>query len=269
MDGHVLLLPAGFSLPPWPYLVGLLIAGTAVVGTLWRQAPAVTEGVLVGLSVWVVVGGIGHAMFQQDLFPAPIAPLFGTAAVYLTGAVLAGTSWVVGDYLNRQTPVVLATALVAGGIGGGYALAVSPPGELGWAVGAIVLSVGVTALTWALLRWRRPAVADAAGTVGLLVVFGHGVDGVSTAIGYDVLGAGERTPLPALILEAGEALPTATVIGAGWLFVLVKLALAAGIVVLFREFLVEATTRARVVLFLIAAIGLGPGAHNIALYLIA
>lgn len=269
VDTQVLLLPAGFSLPPWPYLVGLLIAVAGVVVTLWRQKPAVTDGVLVGLSVWVVAGGIGHALFQQDLLPDPVAPLFGTAAVYLTGVVLAGTSWILGGKLSRQTPVVLGTAVATGGAGLGYALITGPLGEIGWAVGAVVVSVVVSALTWELLRRRRPAIVEAAGTAGLLVVFGHGVDGVSTAIGYDLLGAGERTPLPAFILNVGGRLPTAEIIGAGWLFVLVKLVLAAGIVVLFRDILTDTPIRGRVLLFLIAAVGLGPGAHNIVLYLIA
>ena len=269
MDGFGFLLPAGFSLPPWPYLAGLLIGVAAVSTALCRQRPEVTDGVLIGLSGWVVVGGIGHALFQQGLLPAPVAPFFGTAAVYLTGTVLAGTCWLLGTRFGRPGSIVFGTAVGAASLGLSFALLSGPVGSLGWAAGAIVASVVVTGLTWELLRRRRPAAASVAGTVGLLVVFGHGLDGVSTAIGYDVLGAGERTPVPALILEVGGMLPTAAFIGAGWLFVLVKLGLAAGIVVLFRDLLVDTPTRARVLLFLIGAIGLGPGSHNVVLYLLA
>lgn len=268
MESTILLLPRGLSLPPWPYLVAVLIGLAGVLGVLWRQSPQVTDGIVAGLSAWVVTGGVYHAMFQRGLLPDPVAPFFGTAAVYLTVAVFAGASWALGEVLSRQAMVTGTTGLLGGGLGLGYALATGPVGAVGWAVSAIGASVVVTALAWRILTRRRPAATGATGAVGLVVVFGHVLDGVSTAIGYDFLGAGERTPLPALILEAGSALPTAPVIGAGWLFILVKLGLAVGIVVLFRDLLTDAPVRGRLLLFLIAAIGLGPGSHNVVLYLL-
>ncbi|ELY58846.1 hypothetical protein C493_06157 [Natronolimnohabitans innermongolicus JCM 12255] len=101
----------------------------------------------------------------------------------------------------------------------------------------------------------------------MIVVFGHTVDGVSTAIGYDVLGAGEEVPLSRLILEAGESLPTAEYIGGGWLFILVKVGLALVILGLFKEYVEERPRQARTLLAGVAALGLGPGIHNVLLFI--
>lgn len=266
MDTLVLLLPAGFELPPGPYLGALVLGITAIAFLLVKLAPPVTDRDLFGLGLWVVAGGIGHAMYQRDLFPETVAPLFGTAAVYLTVAILAGTSWVIGTQLQHSSESLLTTGAVAVGVGVGYTLLRGTVGSGYWSMLAVFVAVVLTVLTWSTLNRTRPDVVAAASGAGFLVVFGHVLDGVSTAIGYDFLGAVERTPLSAMILEAGEWLPTAEAIGAGWLFVLVKLILAVGIVVLFRDYLQEAPRQARLVLFVIAAVGLGPGSHNVMLY---
>jgi uncharacterized membrane protein len=99
-----------------------------------------------------------------------------------------------------------------------------------------------------------------------MVVFAHALDGASTAVGTDLLGAGERTPLSAAILEFAKTLPTADAIGAGWLFVLVKLALAVAVVNLFAGYVREDPRRAHLLLAVIVAVGLGPGVQNVLLF---
>jgi uncharacterized membrane protein len=104
--------------------------------------------------------------------------------------------------------------------------------------------------------------------VGVLVVFAHALDGVSTAVGADLLGFEERTPLSAAILEFAGTLPTADPLGVGWLFVLVKLALAGAIVSLFADYVREEPTQAYLLLSGVIAVGLGPGAQNVLLYVV-
>jgi len=116
------------------------------------------------------------------------------------------------------------------------------------------------------LRRLRPAATATTGAVGLLALFGHTVDGVSTAVGVDVLGFGERTPLSRLILHAAETLPTAKLIGVGWLFVIVKMIVAGGVVVLFREYVADEPAEGYALLGFVAAVGLGPGVHNLLLF---
>jgi uncharacterized membrane protein len=132
-------------------------------------------------------------------------------------------------------------------------------------VGATVLA----AAAWRLLAAARPPATAATAAPGALVVFAHALDGVSTAVGYDVLGFGERTPLSRLLIEAGAALPTEPYVGAAWLFVLVKLSLACWVVVLFADLVRDTPRRGRLLLAAVAAVGLGPGAHNLLLFTVA
>jgi len=61
-------------------------------------------------------------------------------------------------------------------------------------------------------------------------------------------------------------LPTAETLGSGWLFVVVKLAVAGGVVVLFADYIDEVPTEGLLLLGFIAAVGLGPGVHNLLLF---
>jgi uncharacterized membrane protein len=100
----------------------------------------------------------------------------------------------------------------------------------------------------------------------VVAVFGHALDGVSTAVGVDLLGSGERSPIPAAIMEFAGSLPTASAIGQGWLFVLVKLLIAAAVLLLFADFIQEDPVQGNAALGVVAAVGLGPGTHNILLF---
>jgi uncharacterized membrane protein len=122
--------------------------------------------------------------------------------------------------------------------------------------------------TWLLLRRLSPAVT-VTGRLGILAVGAHALDGVSTAVGIDLLGFGERTPLSRLVIEFGASLPTAPAIGGAWLFVLVKLVVASVVVVALTETVREEPTTGRLLLGFVAAVGLGPGAHNVLLFTVA
>lgn len=267
----MVLLPAGFGLPPLPILVGLLVAAAVIGFGLYRQRPAVTPGLILALAPWMAVGSALHVLYVIEGLPPTIAPFAGTAAVYLTVATLAGAVWLVATWAkpNRAEWLVAAT-------GGGLLLpAVGFVLSLGsqqstltllWPTVGAVLSVPITLAGWWLINQWRPAAAETVGWVGLLALFGHVLDAVSTTVGVDILGFGERTPLSRLILDAAAQLPTASVIGSGWLFVLVKMVVVGGIVVLFADFIEETPTEGYLLVGFIAAVGLGPGVHNLLLF---
>jgi len=265
-----MVLPAGSELPPLPYLL-VLVAGAAVVGWLLRrERPAVTEDVVLALAPWMVVGAALHVLDQIGAAPAAVAPFLGTPAVYLSTAVLAGAVWL----LTRR--FVDAPAFRLGVVGSGLAMAtvaftlvVGGVDRVAVPLGALVVGLGLGAGTWWALGRLRPDDVAASGYVGLLVIVAHALDGVSTAAGVDLLGFGERTPAARVIMEAAAALPTAEVLGVGWLFVLVKVGVAAAVVVLFADYVREEPTPGYALLGLIAAVGLGPGAHNLLLYAVA
>lgn len=274
-----MVLPTGFALPPPPYLVGLL-AGVGVVGAgLYRQKPQVTDDVVLALAPWMVAGAVGYALYQLAAVPALVRPLFGSPAVYLTAGVGAGAVWLLAasdDWAPagwglRSIPGALGvTGGLLAGTALGYAIQVGVARgglQFVWPVGAVVVATVAAGLTWVGLWLVRPAVG-ATGRAGGLVVFAHALDGISTAVGADVYGLGEQSPLSRALLDVAAALPTADLLGTGWLFVLVKLGLAAAVVVLLADGVRERPSEGYLLLAGVAAVGLGPGAHNVVLFVV-
>ncbi len=263
------VLPAGFALPPLPYLLGLLAASAAVGAWLWRLRPAVTGDTVLGLVPWMGVGSALHALYVLELAPSAVRPLLGTPAVYATGFVALGLAWAAAER-SAVTPVAVARRLA---LAGGIVLAVAVAAVLAlagsvsvlWPAVGLALAAALTVGTWRLLLAAAPAAA-ATGAAGVVVVFAHALDGASTAIGVDVLGYGERTPASRVILEAAGALPTAELLGVGWLFVAVKLGVAGAVVWLFADFVEDDPRQGYLLLAVVAAVGLGPGVHNLLLY---
>ncbi|SEL95299.1 DUF63 family protein [Haloferax larsenii] len=266
------ILPEGFALPPLPYLA-VLVAGLVGVGVgLVRTRPPVSEGHILALVPWMVSGSALHVFYVLDFLPSALRPLAGTPAVYATVAVLAGATWLglhVGDV---DTPRNLAVpGLALAGLLVGFALFVGlAGGTLAplWPGIALALSLLVGPVAWVAVTRIAPEATDA-GRLGALTIFGHALDAISTAVGIDVLGFGERTPLSQVILEAAAALPTADVIGVGWLFVLVKLVVAGFVVTLLADYVREEPTEGALLLGLVAAVGLGPGVHNLLLFAVS
>ena len=267
--GRVLqFLPEGFGLPAPPYLA-VLLGGTVLIARLLsREEPRITGVTVVGLAPWMVAGAALHSLFQLETVPELFMPLLGTPAVYFATFVLAGATWVVAvRTAPERVPWVLGVAgtvlalvgtvavLLAGGV-------VRP----GPSLASVVVAVGLTGVCWVGLERVAPESVSTTGVTGVLVVFAHALDGASTAVGVDVLGRGERTPLSAEILEFAAGLPTASAIGAGWLFVLVKLGLAMGLVSLFTGYVREDPRQAYLLLAVVVAVGLGPGSQNVILF---
>lgn len=262
------LLPEGFGLPPLSHLVVLALGTVLIVGLLVREQPRITAGTVVGLTPWMVAGAALHALFQLEAVPEAVMPLLGTPAVYFATFVVAGATWIIAIHAEpERVPQFLGVAgtiaalavmiavIVEGGIDGP-----GPP------LASVVIALVLTGACWGGLQLTVPRSVTATGPAGVLVVFAHALDGASTAIGIDVLGRGERSPLSAAILEFASTLPTADALGAGWLFVLVKLGLAVGIVHLFTEYVHDDPRQAFLLLALIVAVGLGPGSQNVLLF---
>ncbi|MFC4543983.1 DUF63 family protein [Halosolutus amylolyticus] len=270
-----MVLPEGFALPPWYFLVPLLVVLGGVVTLLWTVDPPVTDLTVLAFAPWMMFGSTLHVLYQIDAYPDGIAVLFTTPSVYLVTATLAGGIWLLGSFLYAAG-LQRSIARFVGVTGTAFFVAfatfavVSRWGEgvldPFWPVIAVVVTGIVTAIAWLALSLWFTEVAAVTSITGALVVFSHTLDGVSTAIGYDVLGTAETVPLSRLLLEAGGSLPTAAYIGSGWLFVLVKVVLSLLILGLFKEYVQETPRQGRTILGLIAAVGLGPGVHNLLLF---
>ncbi|MFA9517602.1 DUF63 family protein [Halopenitus sp. H-Gu1] len=269
-------LPEGFTLPALPHLVILIAAVALVAAAFRRDPPQVGKRHVLALAPWMVVGSCTHVLYVIGALPETVRPFAGTPAVYLTIAAIAGATWIAAESAAsirpRRVPAVLAAiglvvlvpivslALATGARSG----SLSPM----WPAIALVLSAPIAAATWMALVRTVPRTA-VTGEIGALAVFGHTLDGVSTAVGVDVLGFGERTPLSRIIMEVAGGLPTPEALGVGWLFVVVKLAVASLVVVLFADYVEADPAEGYLLLGFIAAVGLGPGAHNLLLFTVS
>ncbi|AFK20303.1 DUF63 family protein [Haloferax mediterranei ATCC 33500] len=266
------ILPEGFALPPLPYLV-VLVAGLVGVGVgLVRTRPTVSSAHVLALVPWMVTGSVLHVLYVVGLLPPVVEPLAGTPSVYVTVAIVAGATWLVLDAASAASPRALAGPglVVAGGLVAATIAAGLQRGTLAlfWPGIGLVVSLVISPIAWLVVQRLSPEAATA-GSLGLLAIFGHTLDAVSTAVGIDVLGFGERTPLSQVILEVAAALPTAETLGIGWLFVLVKLAVVGLVVTLLADYVREEPTEGALLLGFVAAVGLGPGVHNLLLFAIA
>jgi len=269
------VLPTGFALPSLPYLAAVAAATLAVLAGLRRERPAVDARVVLAFAPWMVLGSSLYVCYQLAVFPAAVAPFIGSPIVYATTFAVAGATWLAARNAGPSVPTVPTLAAV------GAVLAVLPIGAalyrgwseetltVAWPLAAVVAAVVLTAGTWAVVARIRPDDATTVGAAGVLAVFGHALDATSTTVGIDVLGYGEQTPLSAAIIEFAAGLPTEPLLGAGWLFVLVKLALAAGVVALLADYVRDVPSEGNALLGVVAAVGLGPGTHNVVLFVAA
>lgn len=271
------VLPSGFELPPLAHLGVVAVATVLVVAALYRLRPAVTDETVVALAPWMVAGAGLYALFQAGAVTGPLAPLSSSPTVYATTFVLAGTTWALAAWQAPSTPFVTAVVLLVGigwmstvlGLAIAWALSAGVALTPLWPAVGLGAAVVFSAVAW----WAFRAVAiDAAATVGIagpVVVFGHVLDGLSTALGLYQLGFAEQTPLSAIVLDLGESLFVAPIVGGGWLFVAVKTALALAVLGLLAGYVRDAPGEGYLTMAAVAAVGLGPGAHNVVLFTIA
>lgn len=287
---QVLQAPFSNFVVPDPAYSGLLLVLTVVVvALLYTIRPPVTQWLVVALAPWMASGAALHTFyllgeqFNRQIYPPVVEPFFSAPAVYLTTFVVMGAVWVVsaivGGAMSSVTEERDDVAQYLGATGVGVLitltallvwqgldrqLTLDPIIPIVGLIGAMVLTFIVYVLIG---TWRTYIIAEAR-LVGALVLFAHLLDGVTTAIGRDVLGIGERSVLSARIMEFAADLPTAEYIGSGWLFAVVKLLLAVFIVVLFADYVSERPTRGNLFFAAIAALGLGPAMNNVFLFLL-
>ena len=285
-----MVLPSGLVVPETPYLVALGLAALLTTLLLWGLEPPVTKRHVFAFLPWIAVGGITHAFYQVSvptavppvtsppgLYPEGVAPLFSAPSVYLTIYVVVGVVWLllifigtIGGFLERThlhlgiTGLGVLIVFLVMLVWQGLEIGLSPL----WPIVALVLALPITAVAYFLLSVKLTSIVARTGLAGAAVVFAHVFDGVITAVGYDVLGASERTPLPAAIMEFAGTLPTAPYLGSGWLFVVVKLLVAIVVVAAAADLFDDRPAAGSLLFTLVAAFGLGPAANNFVLFIL-
>jgi len=264
-----MVLPSGFSVPPLGHLLVLLAATLGVGYALVRERPSVTGRTVLAFAPWMAFGSTLYVCYQLGLVPGALAPFASSPAVYLSTFVIGGATWLGALRTAASARVLAGVGLVALSVPVAVAVRYgSTHGTLAptWPVVGLLVAAGLSWACWTgIRRWRADA-ALLAGGAGALVVFGHALDAVTTAVGVDVLGFGEQSPLSRLVMEFAGTLPTASTFGVGWLFVVLKLALAVLVVLFVADYVREAPAETYLLLAFVAAVGLGPGAHNFLLF---
>ncbi|MFB6111475.1 MAG: DUF63 family protein [Halobacteriaceae archaeon] len=137
-------------------------------------------------------------------------------------------------------------------------------------VGATVAAIG----TWAVATQYIPELEAGTGTIGLIVIWGHAVDGVANVVGLDwgaELGLAAdlvpKHPVNRAVVDiTASVLPQQiiAITGDTWPFLLLKLLVATGAVWLFNDELIEESPRSTMLLLVaVLAVGLGPGTRDL------
>jgi uncharacterized membrane protein len=258
------------------YATGLLVATAFVVDALRSQDVVLTDRIALAALPWAVAAASLSVLTRNVSVPPSVSPLLSSPLAYLTTFVLGGCLCVLlsthatedTDPPDSTVPTLLARCgwlfvlpIVA------VTLAVDGRQlRLLWPAAGLLVSVLMTGALWGYLSVRVPTVTARTGALGVVVLFGHLLDANTTLIGIDILGFREQTPLPQSILDVAGTLPVADRLGVGWLFLAVKAVIAVAIVHIVA---VAVDSHHRPVLLGVTAVaGLGPGVHNLVLYIV-
>jgi len=271
---------SGFEVPSVLYLAVLLAGLVTVAALLYVTRPPLTQRTVLAFVPWVASGAALHVFYQlgsgprQQVYPAWAEPLFAAPAVYVTTFVIMGTVWLLAMVLGTARGAERLATRYLGVVGAGVLVALLGllvrqalgPALSPRPVVTLLTLIGTAALTFVVYvligAWRTWVTAEAR-LAGGLVLFAHLLDGVSTAVAVDVFGTTERSLVPARIMEFAGTLPTEPVLGTGWLFVIVKLFVAALIVVAFADYVREEPIRGNLLFAVVMAVGLGPAVNNL------
>lgn len=131
--------------------------------------------------------------------------------------------------------------------------------------GSVLSALFFTFIMWSVIAQYDSLIIERTRVLGGLTVFGQVLDGITTMVGIDLLGFSEQVTLSRWIIETTAALPGSALFGTTWLFVLLKFALGAGIVIFVGRAENSESIESRAVLAVATAAGLIPGLNNLLL----
>lgn len=260
-----------------PYLAPafLAVAGIATVATLFLYAehPRVSRRAVVALVPWMVVGAALSVLASHATYPANLQPAVVGPGAYLTTYVIVCLAWFAmlqfsrGSHRSGQLPsylgamgtgsatVVVGTLLV-------HADAVADT-QLFWLAIAPVIAAAAAAVVLLLLGLWYPEAAAYTGMAGGLVVFGHALAAIGTAVA--VVAHGAHSTLSWTVLNLVVTAGAAGLVGLdqqlvwAWGFVWTKLLLATVAIVALTAYTHRHPDRGNVLLGLVAALGVVGG----------
>lgn len=249
----------------------LAVAGIAAVVTLllYAEHPRVSRRTVVALVPWMVVGAALSILATQAEYPAVIRPAVAGPGAYLTTYVVVCMVWFAilqfarGNRRGGQLPTYLgamgvgtatvvlgALLLRAGAIGGT---------QVFWLAIAPIAAAAVAGIVLLLLGLWYPEAAAYTGMAGGLVVFGHALAAIGTAVA--VVADGAHSTLSWAVLNLVVIAGAAGLVGLdqqliwAWGFVWTKLLLATLAIVALTAYTRRHPNRGNLLLGLVAAVG--------------
>jgi uncharacterized membrane protein len=275
------------------YMITLLVALAGVVFLLRRLDLGTDREFFYALLPFVFVGGALRVVEDaNDAVPAaealisyPLNALLISPIIYVTvfaltlGAVVAAVAAERADVVDRYARPLFGVGIALLLATLGYLASLRVAGADGvefypQVLGAVL--VGATAaagINWALIQRFAPEVNAGTGAIGLVILWGHAVDGVANVVGLDwmtAIGAGPnlvpKHPVNQFVVDATAAtLPSSVlaVTGDTWPFLIVKLVAATFVLWVFEEEIFEESPRYTMLLLVaVLAVGLGPGTRD-------
>ncbi len=137
----------------------------------------------------------------------------------------------------------------------------------------LVIATVAAAVTWKVATAYEPTIRQGTGAAGIIIIWGHAIDGVANVIGLNWMPAltGTANLVPKHVVNAlivnwtGRLLPDSVlaVTGDAWPFLLVKLVAATFVVWVFNGEMFEESPRYTLMLLItVLAVGLGPGTRD-------
>ena len=274
------------------YGLVLVFALIGVVFLLRRLEIGRDRGFFFALFPFVLFGGalrtvedVNVALLRvgDPAIPFPWSGLLISPLIYFTvffitlGALLLSVAVARQGIVDRYQPLLAGIGTLALAVTIGY---------LGWLAATTelldfhpavpIITLGgatlITALVWIGIERYTPEINAGTGYMGMLIIWGHTVDGIANVLSLDWAAAfGLPTYSPkhvvnSAIIDLTGAIQPASVsetIGTAWPFLFVKIGAAVFVVWVFNEEIFEESPQYSMLLLLtILAVGLGPGTRD-------
>ncbi len=274
-DAPALVVPAVARSLLAPAFLAVVAAAAVATLLLYAERPRLSRRAVVALVPWMVVGAALSVLASVASYPALVRPAVDGVGAYLTTYAVVCLVWFAilqfarGDRSRGALPnyigsmglgaaivVVSVVLLSAGHIGDNrvFWLFITPVTAL-VAAGLVLVLLGL---------WYTEAAAYT-GMVGGLVVFGHALAAIATALAVVDYGAAGHTLLSWAVLNLLSAVEAAAVVGLdeqlvwAWGFVWTRLAIATAVIVALSSYTHRHPNRGNLVLGLFAAVGVVGG----------
>lgn len=268
LAGAATLLRPGF-------LAALGLAGLSTF-LLYAEHPRLTRRAVVALVPWMVAAAGLSVLAASAEYPARVEPAVSGFGAYLTTYAIVCLAWFAILQLGRGNDTdgrTAATLIGAMGVGAALVVLSSLLLEAGavsgvqffWLAVAPIASAAVAGLVLLLLGLWYPEAAAYTGAVGGLVVFGHSLSAIATAVAV-VSGPGGHSTLSWAVLNLVATVGAAGLVGLdqqllwAWGFVWTKLLLALVAVIALTAYSRSHPDRGNLVLGTVGAVGVIGGA---------